>query len=179
MNISIVGRHLDLTDGIKDHIYEKVQKLEKIINPIPEIHVTLSVQKKYIHVAEIALTVKKESVKGLAESEDMYISIDKAVDKVAHHLQKVRDKSKSHKATSLKEEIMILKEESERDAEDLIDKIVFQEIEVKSMDVQEAVMQYVALEQEFLLFERVDTKKINLLRKNSHGEFEVIEPVNV
>jgi putative sigma-54 modulation protein len=119
MNINIVGRHLNLTEGLKKYIEDKVSKLEAIIQPIHDIQVIISVQKKYIHEAEIVLKTEKERVVGDATSEDMYISIDLAVEKVSHHLQRMRDKLKDHKKISLKKQSLLIQEEVDRTTNEL------------------------------------------------------------
>ena len=96
MSVEIVCHHLDLTEAIKVYIEDKVKKLEKIISPLPNVVFNLSLQSKHSHVAEISLTVNREFVKSIAESEDMYLSIDQAIEKGSRQLQKIREKMKEH-----------------------------------------------------------------------------------
>ena len=175
MEINIVCRHLDLTDGIRNHVHARMQKLKRFASSVSLVNVTLSFQKKYIYVAEVFLVINKEPVKAFSEEEDMYIAIDKAIEKVRHRLQKIYDKRKSHKAVAIKEKAMLCSEDVPNDVEDVIKSIMFQSVEVKPMDIQEAILQYNALDREFLFFEHIDTKKINFLRRNSNGKLEIIE----
>ena len=45
MRYVITGRNLDVTEGLKSAIYDKIGKLERYFNPDTEVHVTLSVEK--------------------------------------------------------------------------------------------------------------------------------------
>ena len=193
MKVDVIGRRLTITDGIKDHVFDRVQRLEKMGVSVSEANMTLSVEKKHVHVAELVVMTSRGVAKGSATSDDMYLSIDKAVDKVSNHLEKERDRLKDHKAPSVRDVVGADSDESdEGDAEDedededigiglsMMDEpkgMPVRSIEVKPMDIQEAVMQYNLHKEDYFLFERVDTKKINLLIKNSRGELEVVEPL--
>ena len=47
MRYIISGKNIDVTEGLKSAIYEKIGKLEKFFTPETEVHVTLSVEKVY------------------------------------------------------------------------------------------------------------------------------------
>ena len=46
MKFIISGKNLDVTDGLKAAIEEKIGKLERYFTPETEVHVTLSVEKE-------------------------------------------------------------------------------------------------------------------------------------
>ena len=46
MRIKITGRNIELTDGIKDAVEDKLNKLEKYFTPDTDVYVTLSVEKE-------------------------------------------------------------------------------------------------------------------------------------
>ncbi|MBQ1472737.1 MAG: ribosome-associated translation inhibitor RaiA, partial [Lachnospiraceae bacterium] len=46
MRINITGRNIELTDGIKTAVEEKLSKLEKYFAPDAQANVTLSVEKE-------------------------------------------------------------------------------------------------------------------------------------
>ena len=45
MKFIIIGRNIDITEGLKSAVQEKLGKLERYFTPETEIHVTLSVEK--------------------------------------------------------------------------------------------------------------------------------------
>ena len=49
MKFIISGKNLDVTDGLKAAIEEKIGKLERYFTPETEVHVTLSVEKERKH----------------------------------------------------------------------------------------------------------------------------------
>ncbi len=45
MRITISGKNIELTEGLKQAVEEKLSKLEKFFNPDTDVYVTLSVEK--------------------------------------------------------------------------------------------------------------------------------------
>ncbi|HMQ10188.1 MAG TPA: ribosome-associated translation inhibitor RaiA [Oligoflexia bacterium] len=91
MKKNITFRHMDSSDALKTHAYEKLRKLEKYNNPASEAHIVLSVD-GHRHQAEINFTAKQFSSTVSAESTDMYASIDDAVTKLEQSIKKHNDK---------------------------------------------------------------------------------------
>jgi putative sigma-54 modulation protein len=58
MRYIISGRNIDVTEGMKNAIYEKIGKLERYFTPSTEIHVTFSVEKKNRQRVEVTIPVK-------------------------------------------------------------------------------------------------------------------------
>ena len=57
MRIKITGRNIELTDGIKDAVEDKLNKLEKYFTPDTDVYVTLSVEKERQKV-EVTIPMK-------------------------------------------------------------------------------------------------------------------------
>ncbi|MBN1794932.1 MAG: ribosome-associated translation inhibitor RaiA [Candidatus Omnitrophica bacterium] len=99
MVFTITARHIDLTDAIRNYIQKRLEKLSKYEPRITEIHITITVEKKYRHIVEINLHSRRFDVVIKEESEDMYAAIDGAVDRISKILRRHKDKvrSKRHK----------------------------------------------------------------------------------
>ena len=57
MKFIIIGRNIDVTEGLKSAVQEKLGKLERYFTPETEIHVTLSVEKDRQKI-EVTIPVK-------------------------------------------------------------------------------------------------------------------------
>jgi len=101
MQLNITGHHVDLTDAMKDYVSSKLQKLERHIDGISNVQVTLSVQKQR-HIAESTLHISGADIHGTAENDDMYAAIDALVDKLDRQILKHKEKqvARSHGAAS-------------------------------------------------------------------------------
>ena len=75
MHITITGKNIDLTDGLKSAVEEKLGKLEKYFTEDTAILVTLSVEKERQKI-EVTIPVKGNIIRSEQVSNDMYVSID-------------------------------------------------------------------------------------------------------
>ena len=95
MKINIIGHHLDITDGIKDHIGKKLKKIEGHSQDILEIKIILSVE-NITHNAEGNIYLHKTDLYAKCSSSDMYQSIDLLLNKLDKQIIKHNDKIKRH-----------------------------------------------------------------------------------
>jgi putative sigma-54 modulation protein len=91
MQLNISGHHVELTEALKGYVEGKLQKLERHIDGITNIQVTLSVEKSR-HTAEATLHVSGADIHGMAEQEDMYAAIDLLIDKLDRQILKHKEK---------------------------------------------------------------------------------------
>ncbi len=75
MQYIISGKNIDVTEGLKEAIYEKIGKLERYFTPETEVHVTLSVEKERQKDRDYD-SMKGNIVRAEQVSNDMYVSID-------------------------------------------------------------------------------------------------------
>lgn len=98
MKTSITFRHLEPTEALKNFVGEKIAKIEKhLIKPQDvEVHVILSLE-RYLHKAEVSVQESHFSAVGKDESDNMYASIERAIEKAGKALKKHKDKIKNPK----------------------------------------------------------------------------------
>lgn len=86
---------MNASDAIRNHIDAKFEHIQKfLIKPI-EVHVTLSVE-KFRHTAEIVLSEQHFQAKAKEVTDDMYLSIDRALDKIEAQVKKHKEKVQEH-----------------------------------------------------------------------------------
>ena len=82
MEITVTGRHFEVTDALRQHIGQKIQKMDRFLDGITDVHVVLSVE-KYRHTAEITLLQAHGApIRSLEETHDMYQSVDAVIEKI-------------------------------------------------------------------------------------------------
>ena len=101
MQLNITGHHVELTEALKEYVTSKLQKLERHIDSISNVQVTLSVLKQR-HIAESTLHVSGADIHGTAEQGDMYAAIDLLIDKLDRQILKHKEKKvdRSHGASA-------------------------------------------------------------------------------
>ena len=73
MKFIISGKNIDVTEGLKDAIYEKIGKLERYFTEDTEVHVTFSVEKERQKI-EVTIPMKGNIIRAEEESTDMYVA---------------------------------------------------------------------------------------------------------
>lgn len=96
MNIEITARHFDLTPELREHVESEVEGLTRFFDNIISSEVILDVE-KYHQTAEIKARVYNTVITGTGDSNDMYASIEMAIDKVKTQLKKYKGKLKLKK----------------------------------------------------------------------------------
>ena len=97
MEVTVTGRHVDVTPAMKQYAREKITKCDKFRPPLLLAHIVMNVE-KFRHKFEItASSARHKNVHVEVVSEDMYKSIDKGIDKLAQQLRKYKGKVQHHK----------------------------------------------------------------------------------
>lgn len=97
MNTNVTFRHMDSSDSLREYAVGKLERVvDKYVHGSIDASVTLSVE-KFRHIASYTVQIKNLTVKGDSSSEDMYSSIDLALDKIERQLRRHKDRLRDHK----------------------------------------------------------------------------------
>lgn len=173
MRYIISGRNMDVTEGLKTAVYEKIGKLEKYFTPDTEIHVTFTVEKER-HKIEVTIPVKGNIIRAEQVSNDMYVSIDLVEEVIERQLRKYKNKLTNHKQASLNFNEAFLKDDYEEDDEIKIVKT--KKFAIKPMDAEEACVQMELLGHSFFVFRNSETDDVNVVYKRKGNTYGLIEP---
>ena len=107
MNISLTGRHLELTDAIKAHMNTSIETLTKFNMEIISVNVMASAQtkkgKEHSVVEFVINLAHKNSIIIKQNNDDLYAAIDIAVSRAQKALRRMHDKEVGHRKTGLNE----------------------------------------------------------------------------
>jgi putative sigma-54 modulation protein len=95
MEIIVSGRHISVTEAVKNYAKEKLESILSPYHKIGNVRVVLDVQKNRCK-AEVIVHGKNLDVEADAESYDMHESIDAAIAKIDHQVTKYFDKIQDH-----------------------------------------------------------------------------------
>ena len=99
MHVNVAFKGFAPSEGLKEQIEARIEKLEKYVNYPVEVHVILSIE-KLTHRTEITCHAEHKQLFSECETEDMHESIDRCIHKLEAQLKKERDKRKGHIAAS-------------------------------------------------------------------------------
>ncbi len=98
MKIKITGRHVNVSDNLKDHAEKKISKIEKYFQQLIDTHLILYTE-KLDHVAEVIMNGDAVQFHAKEKSTDFYSAIDLLVDKLESQVARYKDKIQSRKGT--------------------------------------------------------------------------------
>ena len=174
MRYIISGKNIDVTEGLKSAIYDKIGKLEKYFTPETEVHVTLSVEKDRQRI-EVTIPVKGNLIRGEQVSTDMYASIDLVEEVIEKQILKYKNKiMNQNKANSVFSQAFEEEDYTEEDEEINITRV--KRFAMKPMDVEEACIQMDLLGHNFFVFRNAQTNEVNVVYKRKGNTYGLIEP---
>jgi putative sigma-54 modulation protein len=95
MNMKVSFKHLESTEAIKAHVYDKTEKLKKYFDGKIDVTWNFSVE-KLDHIAHCHILGNHMDYFGEAKSTDLYASIELAIDKIESQLRKHKEKVTNH-----------------------------------------------------------------------------------
>jgi len=172
MRFIITGRNIDITEGLKSAVEEKLGKLDKFFAPETEVNVTLSVEKERQKI-EVTIPVKGNIIRSEQVSSDMYVSIDLVEEVIERQLKKYKNKivDKQQNAAAFAQDYV------DKDYDDDEVKIIrTKRFGIKPMDPEEACVQMELLGHNFYVFFNADTEEVNVVYKRKGNTYGLIEP---
>lgn len=96
MQVSITGRHVNVTDNVKAHVEEKLERCLGVFPRIETIKVILDTENRD-QVSEIIIQGSNHiRVTATEKSENLYDAIDRSVEHAERQMRKQRDKVLDH-----------------------------------------------------------------------------------
>lgn len=100
MDITVQGRHIEVTDSIRQFVETKVGKLERYLDSLQSIEVILGKEADKATVEIVVTARKKNTFVAADRHDDMYTCIDQCLHKVAEQLRRHKDKVKDRQGPS-------------------------------------------------------------------------------
>jgi len=181
VQLTIDGRHIEITEAIREYVETKLKKLKKYFPYVIDVHVVLYTQ-KFMQVAEVTINANRFTIHGEERSSDLYASIDLVVDKLNAQLKKYKERlvhshqRKPRPDKDLNLNISVLEREDIEEMKPSPQVIHTKRMAFKPMSVDEAVMQMDLIGQNFLVFRNANTLNVNVIYRRNDGHYGLIEP---
>lgn len=191
VDIKITGRKVSITDGMREHVTDKVGEALKVFDISPmSCDVVLRVGRNRSNpdrkTCEITVFVRDNVVRVEDSQEDMYAAIDEAAEKVTRQLRKYKTRVIDHTRRSAGvrgdvaperiDDLSSLIEPSKEEEEE--DNLLVREkyIDLKPMSEEQALVQTDLLGHDFYVFENANTGLINVIYHRNNGGYGIIKP---
>lgn len=192
--IYVVGKHFQITDAIRNYVWEKLSKIERIADHIIDVTVTLDTQ-KLENTCSILMNFIHFHIKVKASTDNIYSAIDKASDRVVSLVRRYKTKLQSHRAKHvstvdihvnvikpLNDEVKIINDEIEaenaRQKEDMLTlhQVVAKEtMPLKTLTQEEAVMKMEITEDPFLIYRSEEDQKLKVIYRRDDANYGLVQ----
>ena len=173
MRYIISGKNIDVTEGLRTAITDKLGKLERYFTPDTEVQVTLSVEKERQKI-EVTIPVKGTVIRSEQVSNDMYVSIDLVEEVIERQLRKYKNKivDKHQDGGNLQKGFI----EKEVPDDEEVKIIRTKKFGIKPMYPEDACVQMELLGHNFFVFCNAETDEVNVVYKRKGNTYGLIEP---
>lgn len=187
MKLVIQGKNIDITDAIREYVYQKIDKAVCHFQSLTtEVDVHLSVARNPRinpkQTAEVTIYANGAVVRAEESSENLYASIDLVADKISRQLRKYKEKrhEKHHapiKTIEAIEHHPVAPDLTKNRTPELPDAVVRTKyFAMPPMTLREALEQLELVDHDFYVFRNIETGEINVIYERNHGGYGVIQP---
>jgi putative sigma-54 modulation protein len=184
MMVQITARQIEIPERLRSYIQSRVAKLDRYINGISDVHVTLSAE-KYRQIAEVNVHSRGNVHLSAKEaSDDLKTSINLAIEKIAGQAKKRQRKRIDRKRRGA------AANQTAREGEGTFDLLAGEgtpsvsaprviesrRFVIKPLSVEEAVLAIEEHGSEFLVFRNAANDRTNVLYRRPDGNFGLIDP---
>lgn len=106
MNISITARGGKASDRMKKYITDRLARKQRVYEGVIETEVILSYEKQ-TQVAELKMKVHNKNLFVKERSDDIYKSIDMALDSVERQIKKIKDRMRDYSNEKITDKIAV------------------------------------------------------------------------
>jgi len=188
ISVRVKGKHLQVTDGLREYAEQHLQGLEKYFGHIHHATVVESIEGPNEHRVEVTLEGDDGLIiRGEERSENMYKSVDRVVDKLVHRVKKHKEKS-----THLRNHQQSLRTQAEHNDSALFDGVLpadthldpdlrprimrTKEVTMKPMSIDDAVRMLELTDHEWFVYLDSDTSMTNVVYRRRDGHYGLVVP---
>lgn len=104
MNIAITARGYKAPERLKNYIYEKLNRINRFSDILMDSEAILSYEKQD-QIIELRVKLKYKVIRIKEKSEDIFKSVDLAIDNLELQIAKTKDKMKDHSKKKMVENL--------------------------------------------------------------------------
>lgn len=193
-NLTVVGKHIEITDAIRNYVLEKLSKIERIADRIIDVHVSLDSQ-KLENSCSILMNFNHFQIKVMASTDQLYSAIDKATDRAIALIRKYKSKLQSKRfkdltavdihvnvINPLNDEIGIINDEIIAEnafleaSKNQLHKVVSKDtMPLKTLTQDEAVMKMELSNEPFLLYRSEEDQKLKIIYRREDANYGLVQ----
>lgn len=182
MELQVRGQNIEVTDAIQAYIEQKFSKIEKhFTNPEDlRVRILLKVYPNKVQRVEATIDTSRYVLRVDEKQENLYAAVDLAVDKLERQIRKNKTRINKHLRTGKDmidtDFLQMYDEEPEQIIVNKDDVVRVKQVELRPMDVEEAILQMDLIGHDFFLYTDVEVNKTCVLYRRKDGKYAILEP---
>lgn len=182
MKLQVRGQNIEVTEAIQGYIEQKFSKIEKHFSNPEELNVRvlLKVYPNRIQRVEATIDTQRYVLRVDERQENLYAAVDLAVDKLERQIRKNKTRINKHIHAHNKiptdDFMQVYEEEPEQIIVNKNDIVRVKHVELRPMDVEEAILQMDLIGHDFFLYKDIDVNKTCVIYRRHDGKFAILEP---
>jgi putative sigma-54 modulation protein len=183
MDVQIKTQNVRLTDGQREHIQERVSKLERVHENPTDVKLEVRSVKPRSggeqFVVQFTIAVPGNILRTEVQNHDLLSAADQAIAKMERQIRRYRDRKidRGRRGTSLSQLAIEQNAGAEATEDETVGRIVrTKRFDMAPMDTDEAIEQLELLGHDFFVFFNPDTSQVNVVYRRRDGNYGLIEP---
>lgn len=176
MRLNYNGKNIQVTESLKDVAEKKLGRLDKYFDAEVAGNVLFSLEKN-ARVVEVTIQLPEGAyIRTEQSTDDMYSSIDRAVDGLEAQIRKHKGKMQkryAEKGKSIRFENIPSMESQVKETSKIVK---VKRFALRPMDPEEAVLQMELLGHNFFVFLEPDMTQFGIVYKRKDGNYGLLEP---
>lgn len=178
MKVELTGKHLEITEPIREHVVNQLQKLNPFFHGREQdvlAHVVVTTEKSR-QIAEIVVNWREHVLKATESGKDLYLVVSKVVDKLEKQARRTKDKTVKRKHLAESAATVAPAPDGDVQADPPPARIILAPPnQIKPMTADEAVLELDG-DNQFVVFRDADTEMVSVLYKRRDGNYGLIQP---
>ena len=186
IRFEIHGDNLTITDAIRNYIEDKIGKLERYFNDVPNAvaHVKVKTYQNSTTKIEVTIPLKNVTLRAEERHDDLYAGVDLITNKLERQVRKYKTRVNRKQRDRGDQEVFVAEVQeappeeisgAEENNDNDIEIIRSKQFSLKPMDSEEAVLQMNLLGHDFFIFTDRETDGTSIVYRRKDGKYGLIE----
>ncbi|MFV0425180.1 MAG: ribosome hibernation-promoting factor, HPF/YfiA family [Bacilli bacterium] len=173
MKYKVRGKNVEITEAMNSHLEGKLTKLDKYFINYDELEASVLVR-IYPETTKVEITIPTKSFTLRIEEEhgDIYTAFDHAIDKLERQIRKNKTRLQNR---SRGKDISQFSFDYDSNTDEINEVVKTKTLELKPMDIDEAVLQMELINHDFFVFHDIDINGVSVVYRRNDGTYGVLE----
>lgn len=180
MKSSIRGVNIEITPAIREYIEKKLSKLDRYFDNTDLLEAKVNVKvNSGTQKVEVTIPMKQMVLRVEERNTDVYAAMDLVIDKLERQVRKHKTKvNRKMREASYSREFVVIPQDAIQAPEfeeDELEIVRTKTVDLKPMDVEEAILQMNMLGHNFYVFKNAETDLSSVVYVRNDGRYGLIE----